>query len=210
VSSAAYAQADEYDDRRARLDPENRLLWTRRPLRLEAEVLRDAILAVSGSLDRKMFGPPVRPFIPKEAIATRTLDPWPEVKDGPPSWRRSIYIFSKRSVRLPMLETFDAPDPAATCGRRLTTTLPTQALVLLNDGFVRNQARLFAARVTAKAGPAAAPEIQTAYQMALAREPSAAELESGRKFLASGSDPKEALVDLCHVLFTLNEFTYVD
>jgi hypothetical protein len=210
VSSATYAEADEYNDSKARMDPENRLLWTRRPLRLEAEVLRDAILAVSGSLNPQMFGPPVRPFIPKTAMATRTLDPWPEVKDGPDSWRRSIYIFSKRSIRLPMLEAFDAPDPATTCGRRLTTTLATQALVLLNDGFVRNQATLFSERVKATAGPEAGPEIRTAYRFALAREPSAAELESGRKFLQSGGDPADALVDLCHVLFTLNEFTYVD
>jgi hypothetical protein len=153
VSSATYAQADEYDDRRARLDPENRLLWTRRPLRLEAEILRDAILAVSGSLNQSLFGPPVRPFIPKSAMATRTLDPWPDVKDEPASWRRSIYLFSKRSIRVPMLEAFDAPDPATTSGRRLTTTLSTQALVLLNDAFVRNQARLFAERIIEKAAP---------------------------------------------------------
>jgi hypothetical protein len=210
VSSATYAQADEYDDRRARLDPENRLLWTRRPLRLEAEVLRDAILAVSGSLNQNLFGPPVRPFIPKSAMATRTLDPWPDVKDEPASWRRSVYLFSKRSIRVPMLEAFDAPDPATTCGRRLTTTLSTQALVLLNDAFVRNQARLFAERIIEKATPDDEREIRAAYRLSLGREPSAAELKSGRNFLQSGNNSKEALIDLCHVLFTLNEFTYVD
>jgi hypothetical protein len=209
VSTATYAQSHEYDQRRSGLDPENRMLWTRRPLRLEGEILRDSILAVSGSLDRQMYGPPVRPFIPKEAIATRTLNPWPDVKDGPESWRRSIYLFSKRSIRIPMLETFDAPDPSTTCGRRLTTTLPTQALTLLNDGFVRNQARRFAERVIEKAGPEGKAEVRAAYRLALSRNPSAHEIESGQEFLRKG-DQKEMLVDLCHVLFTLNEFAYVD
>ena len=82
-----------------------------------------------------------------------------------------------------MLETFDAPDPSATCGRRLTTTLPTQALTLLNDGFVRNQARRFAERVIEKAGPAADAELLTAYRLALSRDPSLHEIESGQEFL---------------------------
>jgi hypothetical protein len=131
------------------------------------------------------------------------------VKDGPDSWRRSIYLFSKRSIRVPMLETFDAPDPSTTCGRRLTTTLPTQALTLLNDGFVRNQARRFAERVIEKAGPEAKAEVRVAYRLALSREPSSYEIESGQEFLRKGHQ-KESLVDLCHVLFTLNEFAYVD
>jgi hypothetical protein len=156
-----------------------------------------------------MYGPPVRPFIPKEAIATRTLNPWPDVKDGPESWRRSIYLFSKRSIRVPMLETFDAPDPSTTCGRRLTTTLPTQALTLLNDSFVRNQARRFAELVIEKAGSDGEAEIRAAYRLALSRDPSAHEIKSGQEFLHKG-DQKESLVDLCHVLFTLNEFAYVD
>ncbi len=210
VMSATYRQATEHDKRKAAADPDNRLLWTRRPLRLEAETLRDSILAVSGSLNLQLFGPPVRPYIPKAAIATRTLDPWPDAADGPASWRRSIYVFSKRSIRLPMLEAFDAPDPNVTCGRRLITTLATQALDLLNDGFVRNQAVRFADRVIEKAGAGAEPELRAAYGLALAREPSAGEMESGRKFLLSGGGQRQALVDLCHVLFTLNEFAYVD
>ena len=106
-----------------------------------------------------------------------------------------------------MLEAFDAPDPATTCGRRLTTTLATQALVLLNDGFVRNQARLFAERIMEKAGPGVEPKIRTAYRLSLTREPSAGELESGRKFLRRRRC-KKTLVDAR--IIHLERATYVD
>src|SRR6185295_12533074 len=172
-------------------------LWTRRPVRLEAEILRDAILTASGSLNLKMFGPAVRPFIPREAMATRTQDPWPkDAVDGPESWRRSVYLFVKRSVRLPIMETFDTPDPNTSCGRRLVTTLPTQALALMNDAFVRNQAMRFADRVVEAAGPDPEARVRTAYRLSLSREPSAREVDTGTRFLLSGAGPKEALVDL--------------
>ena len=180
-------------------------------MRLEAEVLRDAILTASGSLNSKMFGPSVRPFIPREAMATRTQDPWPkDVVDGPESWRRSVYLFVKRSIRQPIMETFDTPDPNTSCGRRLVTTLPTQALALMNDGFVRNHASRFADRVIELAGPDSEVRVRSAYRLALSRDPSASEMQSARNFLATGKDPKESLLDLCHLLFTLNEFAYVD
>jgi hypothetical protein len=211
VTSATYGQAVEQGTRRAEIDPDNRLLWTRRPRRLEAEVLRDAILTTGGSLNLKMFGPAVRAFIPREAMATRTQDPWPkDVVDGSGSWRRSVYLFVKRSIRQPMMETFDTPDPNTSCGRRLVTTLPTQALALMNDGFVRNQASRFAARVIEMAGPDSEARVRSAYRLSLSREPSASEMESARNFLSASTDPKESLVDLCHLLLTLNEFAYVD
>src|SRR5690242_10585363 len=156
-----------------------------------------------------MFGPAVRPFIPREAMATRTQDPWPkDVVDGPESWRRSVYLFVKRSIRQPMMETFDSPDPNTSCGRRLTTTLPTQALTLMNDTFVRNQAARFASRVMESAGPDPEARVRAAYRLSLSRNPSASEVEAARRFLSAGTDPKESLVDLCHLMFTLNEFAY--
>jgi hypothetical protein len=188
------------------LDPENRLWGHRRPLRLEAESLRDSILAVSGSLNRKMFGPPVRPAIAPEAINSRSADHWPkDAVDGPETWRRSVYVFAKRSIRLPMLETFDAPDWNSSCGRRVPTIASTQALMLMNDGFVREQAERFAARVASEAPANAASQITRAYQLALGRDAGRAEIESASRFLSTGS-----LTDFCHVLFTLNEFMFVD
>lgn len=180
-------------------------------MRLEAESLRDSVLSVSGSLNDTMYGPAVRPFIPADAIVTRTADQWPKnIVDGPDLWRRSIYLFVKRSVRLPMMETFDVPDPNTACGRRGDTTLPTQSLTLMNDAFILNQVRLFARRVMEAAGPNPQARISTAYRLALSRPPSEQEKRSGERFLQAAANPDEGLTDLCHVLFTLNEFSYVD
>jgi hypothetical protein len=166
---------------------------TRAPVRLEAEALRDAILAVSGRLNLKMYGPAVKVRIPGEAIVTRSKDDYPRnIQDGPDQWRRSVYVFVKRSVALPFFEVNDSPSPIASCGRRARTTVAPQALTLLNDPFVRDCAKAFAKR---------AGSVDNAFMLALGRAPTPKELET-----ASTLD----LVDLCHVLFTLNEFAYVD
>lgn len=215
LNSAAYRLSTDNDPTRRGLDPEDRLVWRRRPLRLEAEALRDSILAVSGSLNEKMYGPAVRPSIPVEATLTRSKDKWPaNVVEGAETWRRSVYVFAKRSVRLPWFETFDAPDGNTSCGRRVPTTVPTQALALMNEPFVREQARRFAARLTAsetQAGSSA--QVKLAYRIALGRFPSGSELDAAVTFLEQSEDPAgryTALVDFCHVLFTLNEFMFVD
>jgi hypothetical protein len=162
----------------------------RRPVRLEAEALRDAMLAVSGRLDESLYGPAVRVRIPAEAMVTRTKDEYP--KNAPDSLRRSIYLFVKRSVPTPFLEVFDGPSPSASCGRRSHSTVATQAVTLLNDPFVRECARAFAAR-------ARTPE--RAFLLALGRPARPLELEAARGM---------SLEDLCHVLFLTNEFAYVD
>ena len=165
----------------------------RAPVRLEAEALRDSILALSGRLDLTMYGPAVRLHIPGDAIVTRSKDDYPRLlKDGPEQWRRSVYVFIKRSVALPFFEVNDVPGTSASCGRRARTTVAPQALTLLNDPFVRDCAKAFAIR-------AGSPG--KAFEMALGRPPGEKDLEA-----ASALD----LVDLCHVLFTLNEFIYVD
>jgi len=165
----------------------------RAPVRLEAEALRDALLAVSGRLNPAMYGPAVKVRIPGEAIVTRSKDAYPrDLADGPEQWRRSIYVFAKRSVLLPFFEVNDAPETSASCGRRARTTVAPQALALLNDPFVRGCAKAFAARAGSR---------EHAFVLALGRPPSASELEAASKL---------ELVDFCHVLFTLNEFAYVD
>ncbi len=192
-------------------------LLRRQPLRLEAEVLRDAMLAVSGRLNRKMFGPPFRVLIPKEAIATRSRSPYPtDVRETTETCRRSIYAFVKRSVRNPLMEVFDSPDPSSTCGVRNQTTVPTQALTLMNDEFVRQCALQLAQRVLTDAGVDASRQIDRAFRLALGRGPSGTELDRATSFLAQAADalgdgiPVEGLSDLCHALFSLNEFVYVD
>jgi hypothetical protein len=165
----------------------------RRPVRLEAEAVRDAVLAVSGRLNPTMYGPATRIRIPADAIATRSKNEYPKnVVDGPEQWRRSVYVFLKRSVRVPFFEVYDAPAASASCGRRSCTTVAPQALLLLNDPFIRDAAKEFARR---------AGGVDAAFRLALGRPPSSQELEAARRL---------DLVDLCHVLFTLNEFVYVD
>jgi hypothetical protein len=211
LASAVYQQTDSYDAARARVDPENRLLWHRRPLRVEAEVLRDSILAVSGHLDTRMYGTAIKPALPAEAMAGRNKDdkvPRP-AHDGPEQWRRSIYLWVKRSLTTPALETFDAPNANTACPRRTVSTVATQALALLNDEWVRNQAKLFAQRVRAGTDGQPTHLLQRAYALALARPPTSEEFAVALPFLTR-QDKKQGLINLCHVLLTLNEFSYVD
>ena len=210
----------------ATADPDNRLLWRRRPLRIESEILRDAMLAVSGTLNPQMFGPAVKAPIAPEAIQARNMtDPYPkDLKDTPSTRRRSIYMFHKRVVQNPLMQAFDGPDAQASCGRRENTTVAPQALALLNDKFVRARAIDFAQRVGQEASAEPEAQVRLAWRLALGREPSAGELESGTAFIntrlqqRSTREPGKpetdlqnlALADFCQAIFALNEFIYVD
>jgi hypothetical protein len=210
LSSSAYRQDTTFDAQKAKTDPDNRLLWRRRPTRVEAEILRDAILAASGQLNRDLYGPSIKPAVPPEAMAGRNKDGIERPKqDGPEQWRRSVYLFTKRSLLTPSMMTFDAPNPTESCARRSVSTVPTQALALLNDPFVRRQAGHFAERCLAEAKHGAQSQARHAYLVALSREPTEDELRAAKKFLGDAVD-KESMTDLCHVLFGINEFAYVD
>jgi hypothetical protein len=226
MTSAVYLQDSPFDQAKAKIDPDNRLLWRRRPLRLESELLRDSILAVSGTLNPQMFGPAVKVPIPPEAIQARNMkDPYPkDLKDTPATRRRSIYVFHKRVVQYPLMQAFDGPDAQASCGRRENTTVAPQALALLNDQFVRSRAEDFARRLEKQAGEEIDAQVHLAWRSALAREPSREELKAGAGFVKAqikqrSSRPQAkgasdaghlALVDFCQALWALNEFVYVD
>jgi hypothetical protein len=222
--SAAYRQRSSFDPQKAKADPDNRLLGRMRPRRLEAEVLRDALLAVSGTLNPEMYGPAFKAPIPAEAMVARNLkDPYPnDVPNGPAVQRRSVYLFHKRIIPYPLLQAFDAPDAQQCTGRRDVTTVTPQALALLNDPFVRARAGDFANRLLKEAGDKPARSVERAYRLALGRPPTDGEVTAGVEFLArqtrdrTARDPKAAdarrlaLTDYCQVLFGLNEFIYVD
>jgi hypothetical protein len=233
VMSDAYQRSSAYDPDRAARDPEERFLWRRRPQRLEAEIIRDAALAISGCLNLRMYGPGVFPFMPPDAIATGSTAKWPkDARDGPDTWRRSVYVFVRRSARMPMLEAFDAPDTVIGCGRRLSTVTPTQALALMNSEFVSDQSKYFAERILRDAGQTPEDWVVHAYLLALSRTPTKREIELAVDFIlrqtqrherhesakARGDiyyireeDPRHsALTDLCQVIFSLNEFVYID
>lgn len=208
VHSNTYRQSAQFDQTRSKIDPENRWLWRRTPKRLDSEAMRDALLSVSGRLNRRMFGSPIRPFIPSAAMATRSRDKWPEdIEEGPEHWRRSVYIFVKRSIRFPMMEAFDAPDPTASCGRRIPTTVPVQALTLLNNGSIREAARAFSQSLQSQ-HQAESRQIESAFQRAFGREPTVSEVQNATHFL-SVNESVDPMADLCHALLISNEFVYV-
>ena len=209
MKSSTYMQTVKWDQPRYEIDPENKLFWRKEPRRLEGEIIRDSIMNTAGTLNRKMFGPSVKPWVSKDAINTGSTNKWPvNVKDGPDTWRRSIYVFMRRSMRVPFFEVFDVPDGMQSRGVRELTTVPTQALMLMNNQFVREQAAHFANRIRKAVGNDNLKHIvEEAYWLALSRSPTNEELSSSVELLSTEG---QSLENFCHILFTLNEFCYVD
>jgi hypothetical protein len=199
MQSAAYRENDDFDEPRAGVDPDNKLYWRHTRRRLEAEVLRDAMLSASGMLDETMFGP-------------GSLD------EG--QRRRSLYFTIKRSQLIPLMALFDAPEPLQGVADRSSTTIAPQALALLNNAHIRQCARAMADRVPAADPSALAPAVEAGYRLALLRQPDAQELADNLAFIgaqlesyraAGRPEPlKLALADFCQALLSLNEFTYVE
>lgn len=215
LMSATYQMSTTFNDANNSIDPSNRFWWRREPLRLQAEAIRDAILASSGTLNKKMFGPGVRPFMHPDAIATGSTNKWPlDVKDGPKTWRRSVYIHIRRSVLMPMMEAFDAPDTTASCAKRNTTTVPSQALAMMNSPFLHDQAQRFASRVKVDVKDDRPAQVNRVFKLALARAPSDAERDASLRYLeqaeASRASADEAFTDFCQLMLNLNEFVYVN
>jgi hypothetical protein len=230
LTSAVYQQGNghgrqETDDKPQSVDPNNRLLWHKPPLRLEAEVLRDAMLAAAGTLNLEPYGPAFKPPIPAEAMVARnTKSPYPtDAKDDESTRRRSVYMFHKRVVPYPLLQVFDRPDAQQACGRRDQTTVAPQALSLLNDAFVRARAVEMAARLMGECGDEASLA-NRAFELALFRLPTASERSAAIEFVKSQTDRRQArdaaataaevraaaVADFCQALFSTNEFLYID
>jgi hypothetical protein len=199
--SSAYRQAADFRPECHKVDSANDLLWRRTPLRLEAEVLRDAMLAVGGSLNPRVYGAPV----PVKPGADGQLVP---AAAGPEAARRSIYLLNKRSESVTFLNIFDAPVMELNCPERFHSTVPLQALALLNNDFVRGQAQAMARRVLAETP---AQSVEQAFRLALGRLPDPDERAVATAFLSrQGPGELPALTNLCHTLLGTNEFLYVD
>ena len=220
MTSDAYQMSSSYQapGNQAK-DPENVYLWRFPQRRLEGEAIRDIILAGSGKLNLRVGGKPFFPPIPDRVLESFNKGRWEAHEEGPEVWRRSVYSYWKRGMRYPLFDVFDLPSLQVTCERRTTTTVPTQALTLLNNEFVLEQARYFAERVAGEAGHGPGDQVKLAYQIALRRDPRELELDSNLSFLRrqrcyhagrETADPDlDALVDLCDVLLNLNEFVYI-
>jgi Protein of unknown function (DUF1553)/Protein of unknown function (DUF1549)/Planctomycete cytochrome C len=226
MSSETYQMASSFSQAtNLEKDPENVNLW-RFPLRrLEAEAIRDVILSASGKINLQAGGEPFFPSIPKSVREGFRQGKWVLTQEEPSTWRRSVYSYWKRGFKYPMFEVHDQPDLNVTCEKRNVTTVPTQALTLLNNEFVLLQARQFAERVAREAGDDPAKQIERLYRIALSRQPAKNELDSflvfvqkqrgyhAAKVSSSGSDPRPdlaALTDLAHVLLNANEFVYIN
>ena len=189
VLSSTYRQAStETPDGRA-IDPENRRYWRMHRRRLEFESLRDAILCASGQLDRTIGGRAV------------------EISKPPYSSRRSIYSFIDRQDLPNLFRVFDLASPDQSNERRPRTTVPQQALYLMNSPFIWEQAGKLAQQITTANHDQAVLEI---YRFVLRRSPEAEELQLAQAFLSSHDDPATARQELAQLLFMTNEFLFVD
>ncbi|MEX2114709.1 MAG: PSD1 and planctomycete cytochrome C domain-containing protein [Pirellulales bacterium] len=240
VTSTAYRQSSERREELEAVDPDNRLLGRMNVRRLEAETIRDALLAVSGSLSPRMDGKPV-PVMPDEVgqivvgVDTRDSAGRPSGKVvplGEAAFRRSVYVQVRRSMPLGMLEPFDVPTMTPNCDQRASSTVAPQSLLMMNSALVVEQAGVMAARVRREAGDDPAAQFHHAWLLAFGRQPTAHESEGGLAFLteqaasaradaaasAAGTpDPntaappeQAALAHLCHALLISNGFLYVD
>jgi mono/diheme cytochrome c family protein len=234
VTSTAYRQSSRRDERTAQLDPEDRWYGRATVRRLDAETLRDRILAASGTLSPRVFGPPVP--VKEDGVGQVVVGVDAPAGGEPPvgheAFRRSIYVQVRRSQPLAMLQVFDAPVMETNCDRRVSSTVATQSLMLLNSDFVLQQAGYFAARVRREASDPA-DQVRTVWQMAFGRAPDARELEQALAFLVAQVQPTptpqpqdnppagaaapapveppiDGLTNLCQILLGTNEFLYIE
>jgi len=219
MTSQAYRMSSSRVDAVAEeKDPQNLFFHRMSVRRLECEPIRDALLAVSGELDPKMFGPPVPVYLTEFMEGRGRPTPGGPV-DG--ARRRSIYQEVRRNFLPPMMRAFDFPVPFSTVGRRTVSNVPAQSLILMNDPFVIGQAQAWAKALVAKHDQSAAQRITAMYETIFSRPPTANELAQAMAFLdlqykAYGLEPlqrgsDQALwADLCQVLMNVKEFIFLN
>jgi hypothetical protein len=209
--SAAYQRSSSANPDAAQVDADNKLLWRFNRRRIEGEVLRDAMLFASGTLNLKVGGPGVFPPLPAQVV---TRGGWKKNESPSEGNRRSIYVFVRRNLRYPLFETFDMPNTNETCARRTETATTMQALEMLNSDLLHEWSRAFANRVRNDTGLSREVQVERAYLMAYSRRPNEAEIAAASKFLdrqipLAGKDG-DPFVDFCHALLISNEFLHID
>ena len=237
--SNAYQQSSEPDPVKAKIDPENKWFWRANRQRLDAESIRDSILAVAGNLTEQLGGPSIRVPLEPEVYDTifTEYEPdnlWPVHPDPRQHTRRSLYLVRKRNVRLPMLVAFDSPDMMSSCGARSVSVHALQSRTLINSDFMLEQSKTLATRILKETGGDSTRAIARLYDLSLGRRARADELRLTQSFLAeqtriieerrkkgepiaqltglpAGIGPAHAAawIDLCLATMNLNEFLYV-
>ena len=229
MSSNVYLQGTQRTAQAESIDPDNRLLWGKPLMRLEAEAVRDAMLATSGKLNEKRFGPAVpvmADLVGQWVIGKENLNagrPGAIVDMKGEEFRRSLYVQSRRSRPLAVLDMFDLPTMAPNCEVRASSTVAPQSLMLMNSDFVMDQARHFALRVQTEAGENLTAQVTLAWRLALGTQPTAAQLHdsvtyvqdqtaqfSTTKFKDKITPSQLGLASFCQALYSANGFLYVD
>jgi hypothetical protein len=216
LTSNAYRMSSRANPQALAADPANDQFWRFDMRRLSAEEIRDSILAVSGNLSLKMYGPGVYPEIPREVLEGQSVPGRGWVKSPPDEAnRRSIYVHVKRSLLLPILESFDLAETDRTTPVRFATTQPTQALGMLNGDFLNQQAALLAQRLKREAGDEVQRQVRLGLYLATQRQPSASAIRHGVDLIQAlqakdGATPEAALNTFCLLALNLNEFMYLD
>ena len=201
VNSAAYRQSSDASENAMKADADNTLLWRFPPHRLEAEAVRDAMLAVSGQLNLQTGGPSFRPFTVTEFNASF----YHPFDSGAPEFnRRTVYRMNINSAKEPLLDAFDCPDPSVKTPRRSVTTTPLQALELMNNTFVQRQAAHLAERALNEANQDLPDAVQATYRLALGRPPT-----PGETARALAAAKERGLTSICWALLNSTEFVYI-
>lgn len=211
LTSATYRQSSQLNEAAFAIDPDNRLLWRQPVRRLDAEAIRDGMLFVSGSLERKLGGP----YVPtqRSSAAEVTVN-----ESQPGAARRSVYLQQRRTQMLSLLNLFDAPAVTFNCVQRPTTTMPLQSLSQLNSEFSLARAADFARRLERDAPPDPRHRVRLAFEVATGHAPSDIELRASLAFLeeqtrdyepAENASPR-AWTDFCQMLLASNAFLYVE
>ena len=216
VLSATYQMSSKDHPQGLAQDPNNNLFWRYDLRRLDAEAIRDAVMSVSGVLNRQQYGPSVYPEIPPavRAGASRPEDAW-GVSTLDQQHRRSIYVFVKRSLMEPLMSAFDLADTDSSCPERFTTVVPTQALTTLNGQFFNQQASFFAQRLRDECGGHTVRQIIRGLRLAFGRMPDETEIAQCVEWITKwkkeeGISQDQALLYFCLIVLNLNEFLFVD
>jgi len=216
LTSNTYRMASRPDAVALAKDPENDLLWRFDPRRLAAEEVRDSILAVCGNLNPKMGGPSIHPTIPKDVLAGQSVPGSGWGTSSPEeAARRSVYIHVKRSLLVPLLAQHDLAETDNSCPVRYTTTVPTQALGMLNGAFTNEQAAAFAERLRREVPNDLAGQVRRAVRLTtgtnLADDKVKRDVEFIKDLQAKGKMSElDALKNYCLLMLNTNEFIYLD
>ena len=221
LNSATYRQSSMHENSDAsQIDPDNRLLWKFNRQRLDAEAIRDSVLAISGRLSPETHGLPIFPPLSGNVADVVKYDQskW-DTQYGREGKKRSIYIYQQRTLTMPLMQTFDALVCDESRPRRRTSVTPLQALAMANGEFIHDEAKHFAERISktipqndneANVNAVESLRITKAFELALGRLPTNTEVQTLRDLIRSSASPESGLTAMCRVLLNTNEFIHID